>query len=50
MKNQLIKHGKLDSNASAYDAYVYEQTNLGSNESAHKETHRNVAKRFDGRA
>ena len=44
MKNQLIKQGKLDSNASAYDAYVYEQTNLGSNESAHKETHRNVAK------
>lgn len=44
MKNQLIEQGKLKSDANAYDAYVYEQTNLGSNESAHKETHRNVAK------
>ncbi len=44
MKNQLIEQGILDPTATAKDAYIYEQKNLGSNESAHRETHRNVAK------
>tara|TARA_B100000029_G_scaffold125289_2_gene118765 strand:+ start:56 stop:763 length:708 start_codon:yes stop_codon:yes gene_type:complete len=43
MKNQLIEQGILGPNATAKDAYIYEQKNLGSNESAHRETHRNVA-------
>ena len=43
LMSQLKAEGKLGEDATAKDAYIYEQTNLGSNESVHKESHRNVA-------
>jgi len=44
LMTQLKAEGKLSEDTTdPYDAYVYEQTNLGGNETAHRESHRSVA-------